>query len=147
MNRLAQLKAAPPRTAWPSLELLVTSNPVSRRTWRQACRCALQGLLGTWQSEPNFRLHVAFGVGISLAGIWCRLAPFEWVWIAVAVGFVIAAELLNTAIEGLVDLAVGLSPNPLARHVKDVAAGFVLVAAVLAVVIGALVFFPHVISR
>jgi diacylglycerol kinase (ATP) len=51
---------------------------------------------------------------------------------------------MNTAIEQTIDLAVGLAPDPLARQVKDIAAGCVLVAAVMAAVIGVLTFLSHV---
>ena len=128
--------------------ILVTGKrlPHHRAQW-QSIRCAIQGLCDTWVSQPNFRLHVISGVGITAAGLWCRLAVSEWLWTAFAIGLVLFAELLNTAVEGLVDLIVGLSPDPLARHIKDVAAACVLTAAALATVIGIFVFAPHLITR
>lgn len=125
--------------------ILVTARPHKARTRRQSFRFALQGLWGAWEDQPNFRLHIYFGSAVILLGVWVKLALFEWLWISFAIGLVLFAELMNTAIEQTVDLVVGLRPDPLARRVKDVAAGCVLVAAVLAVVIGLLTFFPHLI--
>jgi undecaprenol kinase len=71
----------------------------------------------------------------------------EWLWVAFAIGLVVFAELMNTAIEQTVDLVVGLRPDPLARRIKDIAAGCVLVAAVLAITIGVFTFIPHIAGR
>ena len=88
-------------------------------------------------------LWIGIVVAVIAAGIWLNLALIEWLWISFAIGMVIFAELMNTAIEQTVDLAVGLRPDPLARQVKDVAAGCVLFACLLAVVIGVFTFGPH----
>ena len=117
------------------------------RTRWQAIRCALHGLREAWQTQVNLRFHVRAGVGVVLAGCWMRLSPTEWLWLSFAIGLVIFAELMNTAIEQTVDLVVGLRPDPLARRVKDVAAGCVLASAILAATIGALTFLPHLLYR
>ena len=109
----------------------------------RALRCALRGLWDAWQSEPNLRIHVYFGAWIVAFGAWTRLSLTEWLWIVFAIGLVIFAELMNTAIEQTVDLVVGLRPDPMARQVKDVAAGCVLVASLLAATVGCLTFLPH----
>ena len=74
------------------------------------------------------------------AGLLLRLPPAAWAIVALAVGLVFAAELVNTALEALVDLA---SPgeHPLAKRAKDIAAGAVLVAAAAALAAGACVVF------
>ena len=142
-NRLSQL---PEKTALKGTGILVTSRPEHwTNTRRQSLRCAVEGWRQAWQTQPNLRLHVYAGIGVTLLGLWCRLLIMEWLWIAFAVGVVLFAELMNTAIEQTVDLVVGLRPDPLARRVKDISASCVLVAAVLAVVIGALTFVPHLV--
>ncbi len=108
--------------------------------------CALQGLVDAWRTQPNLRLHACVGVAVVAAGCWVRLTLTEWLWISFAIGLVIFAELMNTAIEQTVDLVVGPNYDPLARQVKDVAAGFVLVAAIVAVVVGSLTFGPHILA-
>jgi len=147
INRLPDSGAEPNKKKTALLAgtgILVTGKrlPHHRNRW-QSVRCAIQGLCDTWNSQPNFRLHVISGVGVTAAGLWCQLSVGEWLWIAFAIGLVLFAELLNTAVEGLVDLIVGLSPDPLARHIKDVAAACVLTAAILSTVIGIFVFAPH----
>lgn len=78
-----------------------------------------------------------------LAGFLFQVSAADWCWIILAISIVWTAEALNTAFEFLADAA---SPefHPLVRDAKDVAAGAVLVTAVAAVVIGAIIFWPHV---
>ena len=115
----------------------------ARATRWQSVRCALQGLREVWRSQPNLRLHVYAGTGVIALGARLGLSLTEWLWLSFAIGLVIFAEMMNTAIEQTVDLVVGFNHDPLARQVKDVAAGCVLVAAIIAVVIGALTLGPH----
>ena len=103
---------------------------------------AVRGLALLVRDEPNARIHALATVLVLVAGALLRLSPTEWGLIALALACVWAAEALNTAIETLVDL---ISPErqPLAGKAKDVAAGAVLLAACGSVVIGLLVFVPH----
>ena len=91
----------------------------------------------------NFRIHLTAVILVSGLGWFFHLSASEWLWIILAVGLVLITELLNTALELLVDL---VSPgfNSQAGKVKDVAAGAVLVAAVIAVIIGAVIFIPKI---
>ena len=114
---------------------------------RHTLRLALHGLSEAWQTRPTIRMHIWIGLGVAAAGVWCRLSVMEWLWVSFAIGLVIFAELMQTAIEQTVDLAVGLSPDPLARRVKDVAAACVLVATMLAAAIGTLTFLPHLLKH
>ena len=88
-------------------------------------------------------MQVWIGAIVIGFGFWYSLSLLEWLWVSFAIGLVIFSELMNTAIEQTVDLVVGLSPDPLARRIKDLAAGCVFVAALLAVVVGLLTFGPH----
>lgn len=88
------------------------------------------------------RFHVLAALAAVLAGVWLRLSRGEWLWIGLAVALVWAAELLNTAVERLVDL-VSPERHPLAKAAKDTAAGAVLVLAAFAVVVGLCVFGPR----
>ena len=123
--------------------IVMRRRPFDVRTFVQAIRCALQGLCEAWQTQPNLRFHVGAGAAVIVIGALARLSIAEWLWLSFAIGLVIFAELMNTAIEQTVDLVVGRHPDPLARRVKDVAAGCVLVSALLAVTIGVLTFAPH----
>ena len=136
-NRLSSL----PPTALLGTGILVTSR--RRQTRWQALRCAGRGVWDAWKSEPNLRLQVCAGVVIIACGWIVGLGAAEWTWLALAIGWVACAELMNTVVERLVDLTVGLRPDALARQVKDIAAGFVLVSCVAAAAIGCCVFLPH----
>ena len=98
-------------------------------------------------TQPNLRLQAVIGAAVLAVSAWLRLSPMEWLWISFAIGLVIFAELMNTAIEQTVDLVVGGQFDPFARRVKDVAAGLVLTAAVIALVIGVLTLGPHLLAR
>jgi diacylglycerol kinase (ATP) len=96
-------------------------------------------------TQANARIHlVAAGIAIG-AGFFFGISRAEWCAVVGAIGLVLTAEGINTAVEAVVDLA---SPelHPLAEHAKDVAAGAVLIAALTAVVIGVLVFGPRVLA-
>jgi diacylglycerol kinase (ATP) len=106
---------------------------------------AFRGLKILLQTQQNARIHAAATVLVLAAGALLRISLAEWALIALAVAGVWVTEALNTSIEFLVDLT---SPDlhPLAAKAKDVAAGAVLVAAIGSLVVGVLVFGPHVLE-
>lgn len=116
--------------------------PPSAQNFRQSLACALSGLLHAARSQPNFRIHVVVAALVVVAGLVLRISRVEWAIIAALTAVVIALELLNTAIEAVVDLA---SPaiHPLAKTAKDTAAAAILVAAAGSVVAGAFIFLPR----
>jgi diacylglycerol kinase len=79
------------------------------------------------------------------ASIYFRLSSDEWRWIILAIALVWLSEALNTAIERLAD-AVTTERNENIGYAKDVAAGAVLAAAIVSVVIGLTIFVPHIIA-
>jgi diacylglycerol kinase len=105
---------------------------------------AVSGITYTAKTQMNFRIHLAAILAVTLTGWYVQLSPGEWTCVILAIGLVLVAELLNTAIELLVDL---VSPgfNAQAGKVKDIAAGAVLVAAGIAVIAGAIIFLPKLI--
>jgi len=103
---------------------------------------AFRGLAILLRTQHNARIHAAATVMVVAAGALFGISPAEWALIALAIVCVWVAEALNTAIEFLVNLA-SPEPHPLAGKAKDVAAGAVLVAAIGSVIVGALVFGPH----
>lgn len=106
---------------------------------------AFRGLKVLLQTQHNARIHALATVLVVAAGALMRISPAEWALIVLAIVSVWATEALNTSIEFLVDLA---SPelHPLAAKAKDVAAGAVLVAATGSLIVGVLVFGPHVLQ-
>ncbi|UYZ62375.1 diacylglycerol kinase family protein [Hymenobacter weizhouensis] len=104
---------------------------------------AARGVWAALRTEVHLWFHAVATAAVVGLGLYFGLARWEWVAVALAVGAVWCAELLNTAIEAVVNLA---SPDyhPLAGRAKDVAAGAVLVMALAALVVGLLVFGPRV---
>ena len=97
---------------------------------------ALAGLAATWRSEHSFKTHVGAAAAVVAVLLWLRPAPLWWAIAALTIGFVVAAEVFNTAVEGLAD---HLHPeqHPAIKAVKDCAAGAVLVASVAAIGVAA----------
>lgn len=109
-------------------------------------RHALDGVIYTIKTQPNFRVHlIAATIAVS-AGFYFGLTSAEWSVIVFTIGLVLVAEMVNTSIESVVDLATEQF-HQLAKTAKDVSAGMVLTAAAMAVITGSVIFLPHVISR
>lgn len=104
---------------------------------------AFRGVAAALRSEVHLRLHALATVLVLGAGLYFQLSRLEWALVALAVGLVWALELVNTAVEAVVNL-VSPEYHPLAGRAKDVAAGAVLAGAAAALVVGLLVFGPHV---
>lgn len=106
---------------------------------------ALAGLRAVFKSEWNFRFHVISMMLVFIAGLLFELSQLEWALIILVIGMVLLTELLNTAIEKMIDY---LRPeiHPKARFIKDAAAGAVLVSSIVAVLIGLIIFLPKLLS-
>lgn len=101
---------------------------------------AAQGLVDAWHEEANFRFE-CFMAALAIAlGIAVGLSATEWLYMGLAIAFVLVAELANSAIERVVDLSSGGQWHELARQAKDMAAGAVLLAALHAVGVGLYLF-------
>ena len=111
------------------------------RAFRQSLGHALEGLQALFHYERNFRKHLLFGSLAVIAGLILQLTINEW-RLMLAIFLVLIAETLNTIVEAVVDLVVGQTYHELAKRAKDVAAGGVLLAALFAVIVGALVMLP-----
>ncbi|GGF03090.1 diacylglycerol kinase family protein [Hymenobacter cavernae] len=123
-------------------------NPDKRSLLRRRAASFGHAFRGIWlalRSELHLQFHAAATVIVVGLGFYFELTATEWMLVAVAVGTVWTAELVNTAIEALTDL-VSPEYHPLAGKAKDVAAGAVLVAAVAALVVGLFIFGPRVLA-
>lgn len=105
-------------------------------------RHALSGLVHTARRERNFQIELALGLAAFAMAWLLRISRVEWLAVMICCGLVLSAELFNTAIEKLAD-TVELDHDERIRVVKDVAAGAVLLASVVSLVVGAAVFLPH----
>lgn len=102
---------------------------------------AFNGLAYAFKTQLNFKIHCCFAIFAVLLGLYVRLNTAEWLWISLAIALVLVLELLNTAIEVLVDL-VSPQQNDKAGAIKDLAAAAVVVASLFALVIGLFIFVP-----
>lgn len=108
----------------------------------QAIQVALAGIKYVLITQPNARVHAAFTLAVLLLAGLLKLPRLEWIILLLTVGLVWAAEIFNTAVEIAVDV---ISPdyNPKAKIIKDISAGAVLVSAMVSILVGLLVFGPH----
>jgi diacylglycerol kinase len=107
---------------------------------------ALDGLRAAWRTQRNVRIHIVLALVVVVVGIVLRFALYAWAVVALAIGLVLAAELLNTALEALVDL-VSPQQHPLAKRAKDVAAAGVLAASLAALATGVFVLIATLRTR
>ncbi len=104
---------------------------------------AAEGIIYTFKSQPNFRFHTIAMICVILAGIYFEISYFEWLALIFTFNMVLVSEMVNTAIESVVDL-VTKEIRVEAKIAKDVAAGMVLVSAVCAIAIGIYIFLPKI---
>lgn len=109
-------------------------------------RPAFQGWAHVWRTQPNAWLHAGITFAVIVASFWVGLSRTDWILILLATGLVWVAEFLNTALEAVVDLA---SPrqHKLAKAAKDVSAGAVVIAALVAVLVGLLLLGPPLLDK
>jgi len=101
--------------------------------------CALAGLSYGVRTQRHLRFHLLASVIVIGAGFIVGLSPPRWAILILTIAAVISTELLNTAIEAVVDL-VSPDYNELAKAAKDTAAAAVLVVSIASVIIGVLIF-------
>jgi diacylglycerol kinase len=106
---------------------------------------AAAGLGYLVRTQPNFRVHLAATAAVLLLAVGLSATGVEIAVLMLAIGLVLVAEAMNTALEAVVDLA---SPaiHPLARIAKDVAAAGVLLAALFAAAIGLVILAPRLLA-
>ena len=106
---------------------------------------AISGIIQCIQKERNIKIHLVFMFLVIICGFLFRLSITEWLVCILSFGLVISLELVNTAIEAVVDLCTQ-EYHPLAKIAKDTAAGAVLISAIASVVIGLIIFVPKILS-
>jgi len=109
----------------------------------KSVNAALEGVVHTIQTERNMRLHFLAGFLVLIAGIYLNLGAVEFMLLCFAVTFVLVAEMFNTAVEHAIDL-ISEEYHPLAKVIKDIAAGAVFVSAVNAAIVGYILIFKRI---
>ena len=105
----------------------------------QSFNCAIEGFIYVLKTQRNMRIHFLLAVLILLLGIYLNFTGLEIMILCVAIAFVLLSEMVNTALELTIDL-VSDKFHPLARKIKDVSAGAVLIASLNALIVGYLLF-------
>ena len=121
----------------------------NKRKWKNrdvvAClEFALTGIFTAFKEERNLRKHVLSALAVIVAGLIFDLSAIEWLFLFLSIFLVIAFEIVNSAIENVVDLASDYHFSMRAKNAKDMAAGAVLVVSGFAVVTGLIIFVPKI---
>ena len=104
---------------------------------------ALSGLVALIKTEHNVRVHLIATVFVVISGFIFHIDSNEWLALVIAIAFVLISEIFNTVVELICDY---ISPGQDARigMIKDMAAGAVLVSAIVAMIIGVIIFLPKI---
>ena len=100
---------------------------------------AITGIIDTVRTERNMKIHLIVAVCVLIVSFFFDISKFEFLILVVTITMVIAAELINTAIEAAIDMTTNYY-HPLAKVAKNAAAGAVLIAAISAVLVGYVIF-------
>ncbi|MBS5129282.1 MAG: diacylglycerol kinase family protein [Lachnospiraceae bacterium] len=106
---------------------------------------AFEGIFAGIRKERNMKIHCVAVIGVTAAGIVFHISALEWCICLVLFGMIMALELVNTAIEAVVDLGTE-EKRPLAKLAKDTAAGAVLITALMAAAAGLMIFLPKLLQ-
>ncbi|NSE35199.1 diacylglycerol kinase [Dorea longicatena] len=106
---------------------------------------AFAGIFAVVTKERNMKIHCVAMVCVVIVGFVFHITPVEWCICLTLFGLVMALEMVNTAVEAVVDL-VTKERRPLAKLAKDAAAGAVLIAAIMAAIAGMIIFIPKLLE-
>lgn len=106
---------------------------------------ALTGIKKAIKSEKNIKIDIVAAILVIIAAAVLKISTVEWIVCLVLISGVLSAEMMNTAIEAAIDLYTR-EKKELAAKAKDVAAGAVLVKAIVSAIIGGIIFIPKIIE-
>lgn len=116
------------------------------RTLVASMEFAITGIITAFKEERNMRKHMISAILAIIAGTVFRISVTEWFFLLLAIFLVITFEIINSAIENVVDLASNYHFSMLAKNAKDMAAGAVLIISGYAVLTGLIIFVPKIIA-
>ena len=119
-------------------------NKWKNRDFYSSFEFAFTGILTAFKEERNMRKHAVSAILVLIAGTVFRISAVEWLFLLLSVTLVIAFEIVNSAIENVVDLASDYHFSMLAKNAKDMAAGAVLVVSSFALLTGLIIFVPKI---
>lgn len=104
---------------------------------------AYEGINYAVTKEKNMHIHVTMTILVVVAGALFRISYGEWLVCLILIALVMSLELINTAIEAVVDM-ITTKEDPMAKVAKDASAGAVLISAVISTLIGFAIFLPRI---
>ena len=116
----------------------------SRKRQMKSFSYAFSGLRVLFREEQNVRIHLLCAVLAVSLGFFLKISSVEWVAVVGSIGFVLALETINTAIEAICD-HVTLEQHPQIKRIKDLAAAAVFISAIATLTIGLIIFLPKII--
>ncbi len=104
-----------------------------------------KGLARIIREEQNIRIQIGAGMLAVLFGLLLGISPVEWCLIVVVIGFVVLMEAVNSAVERIADV---LRPriNDYVKEIKDITAAAVMLASIMAIIVGSIIFIPRILS-
>lgn len=105
----------------------------------------MQGMKQFFSRDRNGKIQLVIGITAIALGFTVSLSPFQWLLVLFCIGFVISLEMINSAIERYCDL-ITTDFHPGIKIIKDVAAGAVLIASIMSLVIGLIIFIPALVD-
>lgn len=106
---------------------------------------ALNGLKEVIKSEKNFQVHLLMIVLVIFTGFVLKVSLSEWLTLTIVIGMVLISEIVNSAIEEMIDY-IKPEIHPSAKVIKDMGAGGVLIAVIVSIIVGLIIFSPKVIA-
>ena len=116
----------------------------TERSLIKSFKYAFEGILFSVRHNRNLRIHIGAAILVVAASIFFRVNAFEMGILGIMILLVICLEMINSAIEEMVDLIIR-EHRQQAKIAKDVSAGMVLVASIGSVIVGILIFVPHIV--
>ena len=114
-----------------------------RKKLRNSFKYAFEGIVEAYKTEQNLKIHFFIMTLVIIAGFIFKISAMEWMVCLLLFAIVISLELVNTAIETTVDIAMP-EINEKAKYAKDIAAGAVLFSAIISVIVGLIIFLPKI---
>ena len=108
-------------------------------------RYALKGIEIAWREEFSFKVQLVFAVSAPVLGWYLGISTTEFLFVIFMVGFVLTAEIFNTALEELCD-KFQPEHDPHIGKIKDLAAAAVLVSSITALIVGFIIYMPYVLE-
>ncbi|EKD32874.1 MAG: hypothetical protein ACD_76C00125G0004 [uncultured bacterium] len=118
---------------------------MSIKAFIKSLKHALRGVKVLFRDEQSFRIQSVIGAIVAVAAFVLPLAPWETILLLLLVGLVLVLEMLNSIFERIVDM-LKARLHPVVGEIKDIMAGTVLFASILALIIGLLVLVPNIIE-